>query len=54
MEHPARAPTPHHFDAANLDDAMPELGLEAGRLGVEDDLAHQAATDSFKADTTFT
>ena len=54
MEHPSRPPAPHHFDAADFDDAMPEFGLEAGGLGIEDDLAHQATTDSFNADTTFT
>ena len=40
MEHPARAPAIDDLDAADLDDAVPQLGLEAGGFGVEDDLTH--------------
>ena len=29
-----------HFDAADFDDAMPELVFEAGGFSVEEDLAH--------------
>src|SRR5207248_644474 len=30
----------HELDAPDLDDAVIELGLESGRLGVQDDLPH--------------
>jgi hypothetical protein len=30
-----------YLDAADLDDAVARLGAEAGRLGVEDDLARR-------------
>ena len=33
-------PPPDQLDAADLDDAIAESGVEAGRLGVEDDLSH--------------
>ena len=36
---PARAAV-DELDAADLDDTMIELGLEAGGLGVKDDLSH--------------
>jgi len=41
MEDAPCPPAVHDLDAADLDDAMPEFGLEARRLGVEDDLTHQ-------------
>jgi hypothetical protein len=40
MEDPAGAPATDHLDAADLDDAVPEFGLEAGGFRVEDDLSH--------------
>jgi hypothetical protein len=32
----------HELDAADFNDTVTEYGLEAGRLGVEDDLSHGA------------
>ncbi len=39
MERAAGRPAVHHFDAADFDDPVTQLGLEAGGFGVEDDLA---------------
>jgi hypothetical protein len=42
MEGAAGGPAVHELDAADLDDAVTELGFKTGRLGVEDDLSHGA------------
>ena len=40
VEMPVGQATVAHFDAADFDDAMPELVFEAGGFSVEEDLAH--------------
>ena len=52
MKEPPGTPPVDQFDAADLDDPMTQFGLEAGGLGIEDDLAHQALTASTSAATT--
>ena len=42
MKSPARRPAVEQFNAADFDDAVTELGFEARRLGVEEDLSHGA------------
>ena len=42
VEVPAGGAAVHHLDAADLDDAMAALGLEAGGFGVEYDLSQAA------------
>ena len=44
MEAPARSAAIDQLDAADLDDAMPELGLESRGLGIQNDLSHGAAS----------
>ncbi len=41
VELPARAPSVHQLDRADLDDAVTEFRLEARGFGVEDDLSHE-------------
>ena len=40
VEHTAGRHVVHQLDAGDLDDAMAVVGIEAGGLGVEHDLAH--------------
>ena len=42
MESAARRPAIHKLDAADFNDAVTELDLKAGRLGIKDDLSHGA------------
>jgi hypothetical protein len=42
MKAPPRRPAIHKLDAADFDDAVTELELQAGGLGIEDDLTHGA------------
>ena len=37
---PVGQPPVAHLDAADFDDAVPELVLKAGRFGIEEDLSH--------------
>jgi hypothetical protein len=41
VEMPLRQAAVTHLDAADLDDAMPELVFEAGRFGVKEDRSHR-------------